>query len=334
MAVFPSQSRKFLPSEWQSLMIEKESPIIDFYPLDFCVDLNGKRYEWQGVALLPFVDENRLHRTLEHVYPTLTNEERKRNSRDYDRLYIYSSNLCYDYFKKLYVPGENEISRKNPLDMPTMLSEGMAGRIWPDDDDNIKPIGGHIKSPLPNCENINNNQVICVKYRDLSFDDNYIFKAKLLENVSMPQATLKPRDYDQMTPYRPNTGFAQRPQYQRDFAPAQRFIRHSMGSQQFHQQQQQQYQSDRYYHQSYPASSSSQCQSDRYFHQSHPIKYFPQGPGDNYFSQRQPRGFIDPRQSNSFSSQYQPRVEFRQRQPNSAFLQRNQNQYRPYRPNY
>ena len=82
MAVFPSQSRKFLPIEWQSLMLEKESPIIDFYPLNFCVDLNGKRYEWQGVALLPFVDEKRLHRTLEHVYPTLTIEEQQRNRSD------------------------------------------------------------------------------------------------------------------------------------------------------------------------------------------------------------------------------------------------------------
>jgi len=77
MAVFPSQSRKFLPIEWQTLMTVKESPIIDFYPLNFCVDLNGKRSEWQGVALLPFVDEKRLHRTLKHVYPTLTIEEKK-----------------------------------------------------------------------------------------------------------------------------------------------------------------------------------------------------------------------------------------------------------------
>jgi len=180
MAVFPSQSRQFIPIEWQPLMTAKESPIIDFYPLDFCVDLNGKRYEWQGVALLPFVDEKRLHRTLKHVYSTLTVEEQKRNKRDYNRLFIHSSNLCYDYFKKLYVPGENTVTRKNPLDIPTMLSEGMAGYVWPDDDDKIKPIGEQIKAPLGNCEDIVDNRVISVKYRDLSFDNDYIFKAKLL----------------------------------------------------------------------------------------------------------------------------------------------------------
>jgi 5'-3' exonuclease len=238
MAVFPCQSRKFLPIEWQSLMMEKQSPIIDFYPLNFSVDLNGKRYEWQGVALLPFVDEKRLHRTLEHVYSTLSNDEQRRNRRDYDRLYVHTTNLCYDYFKQLYNQVDNEITRKTPLDMPSMLSGGMAGRIWPDDSHMVESIGEKINAPLPNCDNIDDNQVICVKYRDLLFDDDYVFKAKLLENARLPDATLKPRDYDQRTPYRPNMGFAQQQHFPRDFAPAQRFIQHSIGGQGPYRQQQ------------------------------------------------------------------------------------------------
>ena len=53
----------------------QNSPIIDFYPSDFKVDLNGKRYMWQGVALLPFVDETRLLRALKQHYHTLTHDE-------------------------------------------------------------------------------------------------------------------------------------------------------------------------------------------------------------------------------------------------------------------
>ena len=307
MAVFPSQSRKFLPIEWQSLMTTKESPIIDFYPLDFCVDLNGKRQAWQGVALLPFVDEKRLHRTLEHVYSTLTNEERKRNKRDYDRLYIHSENLCYDYLKELYVPGGNEVARKNPLEMPTMLSGGMAGRIWPDDDDEIKPIGEQIKTPLATCEDVLNNQVISVKYRDLAYDDDYLFKATLLENVTMPDTTIKPRDYDQMTPFRPNLGFAQRPQYQRDFAPARRFIRHSMGPQ--HSYQQQPYQQQSYRQQSYQQQSYPEQRGE---------------PG-GFLPERQQGGWFPPGQSNN---------NYRQGRPGGYYPPRHQNQYNSNRPNY
>ena len=53
----------------------QDSSVIDFYPTDFKVDLNGKRFAWQGVALLPFVEESRLIGALESVYPNLTSSE-------------------------------------------------------------------------------------------------------------------------------------------------------------------------------------------------------------------------------------------------------------------
>lgn len=51
------------------------SPIIDFYPTNFRIDLNGKKWAWQGVALLPFVDEDRLRKALSQVYSDLTPDE-------------------------------------------------------------------------------------------------------------------------------------------------------------------------------------------------------------------------------------------------------------------
>lgn len=53
----------------------QESSIIDFYPEDFKIDLNGKKFAWQGVALLPFVDERRLFKALTNYYTALTDEE-------------------------------------------------------------------------------------------------------------------------------------------------------------------------------------------------------------------------------------------------------------------
>ena len=57
------------------------------------IDLNGKKYAWQGVALLPFVDEVRLKEVLKDVYPLLTKEEIRRNVRGDDRLYIRQGKL-------------------------------------------------------------------------------------------------------------------------------------------------------------------------------------------------------------------------------------------------
>lgn len=41
-------------------MTDANSPIHDFYPTDFKVDMEGKRNDWEGVVLIPFIDEARL----------------------------------------------------------------------------------------------------------------------------------------------------------------------------------------------------------------------------------------------------------------------------------
>lgn len=77
MGVFPAASKSHVPQPWGELMSDPESEIIDFYPEDFKIDLNGKKFAWQGVALLPFVDERRLIRALKPYYELLTPEESK-----------------------------------------------------------------------------------------------------------------------------------------------------------------------------------------------------------------------------------------------------------------
>ncbi len=41
-------------------MTDANSPIHDFYPTDFRLDMEGKRNDWEGVVLIPFIDEARL----------------------------------------------------------------------------------------------------------------------------------------------------------------------------------------------------------------------------------------------------------------------------------
>lgn len=60
MAVLPSDSVHAIPKAARWLMMDPESPIIDFYPKDVPVDPNGKAMPWLWVVLLPFIEEDRL----------------------------------------------------------------------------------------------------------------------------------------------------------------------------------------------------------------------------------------------------------------------------------
>uniref|UniRef100_A0A8C8MFC0 5'-3' exoribonuclease n=1 Tax=Oncorhynchus tshawytscha TaxID=74940 RepID=A0A8C8MFC0_ONCTS len=115
MGVFPAASGNFLPQTWRSLMSNPESSIIDFYPDDFAIDLNGKKYAWQGVALLPFVDERRLRAALAEVYPNLSPEENKRNSLGSDMLFVGKSHPCCDFIQELYHGESHEVCKAMSL---------------------------------------------------------------------------------------------------------------------------------------------------------------------------------------------------------------------------
>ena len=76
----PSQSHH-LPEPYRWLMTDPESPIIDFYPQSFTIDMNGKRWPWEAVVLLPFIDSKRLLDAMGTIDESLLTEgERQRNS--------------------------------------------------------------------------------------------------------------------------------------------------------------------------------------------------------------------------------------------------------------
>lgn len=83
-------------------MIEDDSPIIDFYPLEFQIDMNGKKMLWQGVALLPFVDAERLKEQMKIVSTDLSDDEVSRNTRGTDTIFVGKDHQLYDYIEGLY----------------------------------------------------------------------------------------------------------------------------------------------------------------------------------------------------------------------------------------
>ncbi len=49
-------------------MTSDSSPIKEFYPEEFSVDMNGKKNSWEAVVLIPFIDQNRLITELKSSY--------------------------------------------------------------------------------------------------------------------------------------------------------------------------------------------------------------------------------------------------------------------------
>ncbi|KAL3077114.1 hypothetical protein niasHS_013103 [Heterodera schachtii] len=125
MGVFPAASRAHIPDGWRWLMTDSSSPIIDFYPETFEIDLNGKKYAWQGVALLPFVEEKRLLDALDSVYATLTTDEIARNATGPDRLFVGNKHNLFSLVYEVHSQ-KTTISIKDELtnDDPKETSEG------------------------------------------------------------------------------------------------------------------------------------------------------------------------------------------------------------------
>ena len=105
-------------------MTDSESPIIDFYPTSFEIDMNGKRMAWQGVALLPFIDERRLLEAMEPRYPMMTEAEVQRNKRGNNILFVSDDNSLYPSLEALYGKKKNqEVRTLLPSFLPGSYSQ-------------------------------------------------------------------------------------------------------------------------------------------------------------------------------------------------------------------
>lgn len=129
MGVMPPASNHTLPAVFHPLMTSEESPIKEFYPIDFDIDMNGKKMAWQGIALLPFIDEKKLLEAMATKYPLLTEDEKRRNAFGEEALIFSTKHPLYNdvvanfYGKKAAAP-KFKINAK--------LSEGLSGKASKD----------------------------------------------------------------------------------------------------------------------------------------------------------------------------------------------------------
>lgn len=68
LSILPPSSHYLLPKKLGNLMIDKNSPIIDFYPTEFNIDYEGKYQEYQGIPILPINDYDKLRKVYENTF--------------------------------------------------------------------------------------------------------------------------------------------------------------------------------------------------------------------------------------------------------------------------
>ncbi|KAL8229360.1 hypothetical protein R6Q57_014260 [Mikania cordata] len=187
MGVFPAASSHALPEHYRKLMMDPTSPIIDFYPTDFEVDMNGKRFAWQGIAKLPFIDEARLLAEVAKVEHTLTEEEVRRNSTMSNMLFVALSHTLSPYIfslndrcKQLSAKERVEVQEK----IDPLASGGMNGYISLCAGDPCPPV---FTSPVDGMDDIIDNQVICAIYK-LPEYHNHVSRPP--EGVKLPKKTV------------------------------------------------------------------------------------------------------------------------------------------------
>ena len=123
MGVLPDRSKSIVPEVYWPLMTDPKSPIIDFYPRDFDLDMNGKKQEWEAVVKIPFIDEKRLLSAMAPKDALLSEDEKKRNSFGVTLKFTYSDTVNYTYASSL--PGifpdiQNCRCVQNIYELPTM----------------------------------------------------------------------------------------------------------------------------------------------------------------------------------------------------------------------
>ncbi|KAI8526283.1 hypothetical protein RHMOL_Rhmol13G0296500 [Rhododendron molle] len=133
MGVLPPRSSHALPRVYRPLMTSEESEIIDFYPTNFQLDEEGKRFTWQAICKLPFIDEERLLFQTKKAEAELRDDEAERNSTKVDMLFVRSSeerlgSQIFSLYRKQHEGGETDTA-KEPIGAD--LGCGLSGFISP-----------------------------------------------------------------------------------------------------------------------------------------------------------------------------------------------------------
>lgn len=179
MAVLPPMSAHALPVSYQSLMTDEDSSVLDFYPTEFDMDTDGKKYLWQGICKLPFIEEERLLAATKKMEKELSEEEAKRNAENVDQLFMHSS----ETLALRIINAAGSMKQNISIKIDTDLSGDINGFV-------------HFKQENVSDSNglANDRDVLCVYYQPPCFS---LHIPRVLEGTTIPETVVSESDIDQ-----------------------------------------------------------------------------------------------------------------------------------------
>ncbi|CAM8916298.1 unnamed protein product [Rhodiola kirilowii] len=182
MAVLPPSSAGALPQAYQNLMTDQDSSIIDFYPEDFSVDVDGKRFLWQGILRLSFIDEERLLSETKQLEKKLDGDEALRNKVSADRLFVSIDSKFGESLLEKHLLLAGFTSETVKID--ASLSGGLCGLIKPLQAESIATKNARHTSKV--------NNAVCVFYEGPGDTVDSIFRP--MDGVTIPYKTITESD--------------------------------------------------------------------------------------------------------------------------------------------
>lgn len=101
LCVLPPKSANLIPEPLCRLLTDNHSPLKEYCPEEFKIDISGKRKEWEGIVILPMVDFNMVRKCYLEILNKVSNNELKRNLTGRSFVYEYVpslSNTFHSYY--------------------------------------------------------------------------------------------------------------------------------------------------------------------------------------------------------------------------------------------
>ncbi|CAI9277820.1 unnamed protein product [Lactuca saligna] len=194
MSVLPPTSAHALPPPYRSLMTSDDSNILDFYPDDFGVDADGKRFLWQGICKLPFINEERLLASTNMIEKELSEEEAQRNAENADKLFLHSEeNLALQIISPFN--NEGSIEQKSSMKVDTGLSGDINGFVYPYLEAKYVCDVNHLG---------NHHDVLCVYYDPPCFSHHI---PRVLEGTNIPDSDVSEADIKEVRLWHESHGY-------------------------------------------------------------------------------------------------------------------------------